>query len=470
MLAAMAATLPVRFAARTDVGRKRDHNEDNFLVDPKLSLFVVCDGMGGHAAGEEASRYAIHSLRNCIGENTERLDRYLKLGTKATHADRQEILHLLEAGINQASAAVNGEANRSPEKRGMGTTLVSALLIGREAFIAHVGDSRLYLFRDGSISQVTEDHSVENDLIRKKKLNPEQVGRIKNRRAITRAVGVYAYAEADTMVLEMLAGDRLLLCSDGLSNYFDKDPDELGQELAGPGEEDCVQRLIDVANARGGKDNITVVLISVGDAESRDEVRAKRLTLKREVLKNVPLFKVLKDRERMRLVQRFDVLTCEAGNAVMQQGEDGKELVIVLSGKLEVLRDGGRVATLEAGQHAGEMSLVRSQPRSATVRALERSELLVMSRKQFYSLVRDEPELAVKLLWQLSGSLADRLAETTRELGAVKAQNQAERKATDQKVNKDASQETSQQMGEPDLAAEVADRVSRPPPPPPTRG
>jgi PPM family protein phosphatase len=105
MLAAMAATLPVRFAARTDVGRKRDHNEDNFLVDPKLSLFVVCDGMGGHAAGEEASRYAIHSLRNCIGEQTALLDRYLKLGNKGTHADKQEILGLLETGINQASAA-----------------------------------------------------------------------------------------------------------------------------------------------------------------------------------------------------------------------------------------------------------------------------------------------------------------------------------------------------------------------------
>lgn len=441
----MAATLPVRFAARTDVGRKREHNEDNFLVDPKLSLFVVCDGMGGHAAGEEASRYAIHSLRNCIGEQTELLDRYLKLGSEATHADKQELLGVLEAGINQASSAVNSEANRSPEKRGMGTTLVCALLVGREAFVAHVGDSRLYLFRDGAISQVTEDHSVENDLIRKERLSADQVGRIKNRRAITRAVGVYAYAEADTMVLELLAGDRLLLCSDGLSNYFDNDPEELGQELAAPAEDECVQRLIDVANERGGKDNITVVLISVGDAESRDEVRARQVSRKREVLKSVPLFKVLKDRERMRLVQRFDVLTCEAGNTVMRQGEEGKELVIVLSGTLEVLRDGGRVATLAAGQHAGEMSLVRSQPRSATVRALEQSELLVMTRKEFYSIVRDEPELAVKLLWQLSGSLADRLAETTRELGAVKARGHAT------------------------AADPPRDRASEPPPLPPTR-
>lgn len=424
----MAATLPIRFAARTDVGQKRDHNEDNFLVDPKLALFIVCDGMGGHAAGEVASRYAIHTLRNCVEKNAQVLDRYLEAASQTahtSHADQQEVLNMLEMGINQASATVNAEANRTPEKRGMGTTLVCALIAGRDAFIAHVGDSRLYLLRDGVLRQLTEDHSVENDLIRRNKLNDRQISRIKNQKAITRAVGVYAYAEPDKMVVELLAGDRLLLCSDGLSGYFEETPQEL-RDAMDESEEGAVGNLINAANDRGGKDNITVVVVTVGNEENRDEARARRISLKQQVLSKIPLFKVLKERELLRLMRRFETVSCEAGNAVMHQDKEGRELYVVMSGELEVLRDGRKVATLRTGEHVGEMALVRSQPRSATVRAVENSELLVLRRNEFYAIVRDEPELAVKLLWQLSGALADRLAETTRELGIARAGAQAQ--------------------------------------------
>jgi CRP-like cAMP-binding protein len=140
----------------------------------------------------------------------------------------------------------------------------------------------------------------------------------------------------------------------------------------------------------------------------------------------MPLFRPLNDREILRVLQVTDVLTYKPGEVVITEGEKGEELFIVLSGQLKVTRNGADVATLPQGAHVGEMALVRSQPRSATVTAEQLSELMVIRRQEFFEILRKEHQLAVKLLWQFTGVLADRLAETTRELGAAKEELAAE--------------------------------------------
>jgi CRP-like cAMP-binding protein len=255
--------------------------------------------------------------------------------------------------------------------------------------------------------------------------------------------------------MDLLQGDRFLLCSDGLSGYFEEELEQLGKFLGEPDADSVVKQLIDWANEHGGKDNITSVIVTLGDASNRDEGRAKKLQLKREILARMPLFRPLNDREILRVLQVTDVITYKPGEVVITEGEKGEELYIVLSGQLKVSRNGADVATLPPGAHVGEMALVRSQPRSATVVAESISELMVIRRQEFFEILRKEHQLAVKLLWQFTGVLADRLAETTRELGAAKEELAAE----------DITSEIFAEDEEEDRKT----LVNPPPPPPPSR-
>jgi serine/threonine protein phosphatase PrpC len=420
------STPEIQFAALTDVGRVREHNEDNFLVDKKLGLFVVCDGMGGHAAGEVASALAVRTLHEEIKKEADLIQDYAKSSKGAAKVTKRDILNMLEFAVNRASNRVHSEAAKDAKKRGMGTTLVCLLVINKEAFIIYVGDSRVYVLRDGVLEQLTEDHTVYNELIKRKKMPREQVEQLAQKNAITRAVGVYEHVEPDTLVLDLTAGDRFLLCSDGLCGYFEEDLEGLGKRLANPDADAAAKSLIDAANEKGGKDNITSVIVTVGDVTARDETRAKQLQLKREILARMPLFRPLNDREILRVLQVTDVSNYGNGETIISEGDKGEELFIVLSGHAKVMRNGAELATLNAGDHFGEMALVRSQPRSATVLSDGSSELMVIRRTEFFEILRKEHQLAVKLLWQFLGVLADRLADTSRELGAAKEELAAE--------------------------------------------
>jgi PPM family protein phosphatase len=419
-------TPEIQFAALTDVGRQREHNEDNFLVDKKVGLFVVCDGMGGHAAGEVASALAVRTLHEEIKKEADLVRDYLAGGTGGARVSKRDLMNMLEFAVNRASNRVHAEAAKDPKKRGMGTTLVALLVVGTQAFMIYVGDSRIYLLRDGVLEQLTEDHTVRNELIKKRKMSREQVEKIAQKNAITRAVGVYEHAEPDSLVLDLVAGDRFLLCSDGLCGYFEEDLETLGRHLSDPNADKAARALIDAANEQGGKDNITAVIVTVGDVTSRDVTRAAQLQLKRETLARMPLFRPLSDREILRVLQVTDVATFQNGERVINEGETGEELFIVLSGQLKVQRGGADLATLKPGDHVGEMALVRSQPRSATVVSDGPSELMLIRRTEFFEILRKEHQLAVKLLWQFLGVLADRLADTSRELGAAKEELAAE--------------------------------------------
>ncbi|HEU4536869.1 MAG TPA: cyclic nucleotide-binding domain-containing protein, partial [Polyangiaceae bacterium] len=178
--------------------------------------------------------------------------------------------------------------------------------------------------------------------------------------------------------------------------------------------------LINLANERGGKDNITAVVIRVGAGTSADEARARRLALKRELLLRMPLFARLSERELLRVMQIADVRTAAPGEAVIREGDRGEELYIVLEGRLRVTRGGVLLNAFGPGDHVGEMALIRNSTRSATVTSEGDSELIVVRRRDFFEILRKEHELAVKLLWQFLGVLADRLDQTSQDLRSAR--------------------------------------------------
>lgn len=408
-------TAQLSFWPVTDVGRVRDHNEDAFLVDKKLQLFVVADGMGGHAAGEVASNMASRTVRDVVVGQRDALVEF-EQGHGGT--TRTDLLRLMESAVQQACSAVFQEGVKDETKRGMGTTLDALLLVGNRGFIAHVGDSRVYLYRQGSVHQLTEDHSLINELLRRGRLSREQIDKLQYKNAVTRAVGVYESVEVDTIDFDVLKGDRFLICSDGLHGYFEEA--ELAKLFAETPEEALAQRLVDLANERGGKDNITAIVVKVPDAEAGVDRLAREVNLKMEVLHRMPLFRFLTYQELVRVLNITHVRTYEPGDEIVAQGEAGDELFIVLTGNVQVEASGAPIASLGPGQHFGEMALIDKAPRSADVRALEPSSLLGIRRRDFFDIIRKDHAIAVKLLWSFLGVINERLRNTSRELGEAR--------------------------------------------------
>lgn len=244
-------------AALTDVGKVRDHNEDFFVLRPDLGLFMVCDGMGGHSAGEVASQLA----GQITSEFFDRIRRDPD-GTWPFRIDSAlgEEGSRLPVALRYANDRIREVASKDARKANMGTTAVAAFLKDEKSWIAHAGDSRAYLFRDGRIWPVTADHSLLGDFIRQKHPSQEEIDAFPYKNVISRALGPAADVKVDAAMLDMLPGDVLLLCCDGLHGLI-KDT-EMAEILAHEESlEKACKKLIDAANAAGGTDNITVVLV-----------------------------------------------------------------------------------------------------------------------------------------------------------------------------------------------------------------
>jgi CRP-like cAMP-binding protein len=226
-------------------------------------------------------------------------------------------------------------------------------------------------------------------------------------------------------MLELLPGDQFLLASDGLHGYINHNA-ELEPYFEEADGTRAASELIDLANNKGGKDNITAVLVRVGSADTNYADKARKLAAKRQALAGMPLFSKLQERELLRVMQVAEVLKFSAGEEVMREGERGDELFIVIEGTLQIVRGEQVLSEVGPGEHFGEMALIRSSPRSATVRAIDDAELIAIRRADFFAILRKEYELAVKLLWQFLGVLADRLDQTSRDLSTAKEELAAE--------------------------------------------
>lgn len=401
--------MEIKHWAATDVGRKRSHNEDNFLIDKNLNLFIVADGMGGHASGEVASALAVHTIRDVVQRERDLLTRIGDFDATA----QMELCTLLEYAVHSASAGIYHKAQQEPEKRGMGTTVVALLIIGQRGFIAYVGDSRIYLSRNGVVYPLTEDHSLMNELIRSGKVRADEFAvspyaNFKN--AMTRAVGVYEHVEVDILDFEILPGDAFLLCSDGLYDYLDDA--EIASNLALSNIEEIPGRFIDLANSRGGKDNVTALAVQVrGDAS-----RAAQLQFTVETLRGVKLFEGLTYQQLCKLMNISRVQNCHKGEVLAREGDEPGDLFVVLEGRATLSRGGNHFNTVSAGTLLGEADLVGTDTARTTITAESNGKLLRIGRRDLQELLRRDHALGSRLLWSLASELGRRLEDVQGQL------------------------------------------------------
>ena len=404
--------MEIKHWAATDVGRKRSHNEDNFLIDKNLNLFVVADGMGGHASGEVASALAVHTIRDVVFAERDLLTQYTDFDATA----QMELCTLLEFAVHSASARIFHKAQQEPEKRGMGTTVVALLVIGQRGFIAYVGDSRIYLSRNGVVYPLTEDHSLMNELIRSGKVQAGEFAsspyaNFKN--AMTRAVGVYEHVEVDILDFEILPGDAFLLCSDGLYDYLEDA--EIASNLAMSNTEEIPGRFIDMANSRGGKDNVTALVVQVApDASSA--TRAAQLNFTVETLRRIPLMDQLSYQQLCKIMNIARMQPCRQGEIVCREGTAGADLYAVLDGSVTLTRSGTPITTIQAGSCFGETDLTLGELCRATATADKPGKLLKIGRRDILEVLRRDPPLATKLLWNLARELGKRAEEAQIQL------------------------------------------------------
>jgi protein phosphatase len=240
--------------AFSDVGRAREVNEDAFVVDERLALFAIADGMGGHAAGEVASWTAIEALRAAVASG-----------------------RAVNDAVGAANDAVLEKASDRPELQGMGTTMTAAVVASaRQLLIGHVGDSRAYLVHGGALSRLTEDHSLVEELVREGRLTPEQADAHPQRAIVTRALGMEPGVEVDLYTVPVEPGDRLVLCSDGLNTMIrERDIERIARSEADP--QRSAELLVDAANEAGGEDNITVVVIDVLEVDEPEAIDPEAL-------------------------------------------------------------------------------------------------------------------------------------------------------------------------------------------------
>jgi serine/threonine protein phosphatase PrpC len=242
----------------TDPGKKRANNEDAYLVNDGLGLYAVADGVGGGEAGEVASRIAVDTIAGTMPDRLGDKDRTPP--SEVRSGDVPELAAFRHA-VTLANRNIREEAGKNPARTGMGTTLTALLLARKRVFLAHIGDSRAYRLRGGTLAQLTNDHSLVAEQVRAGLLTAAQARMSPYRHVITQALGIDREAAPDLLEHPVMPGDTFLLCSDGLTEMVgDRD---IGTILAGSAPRDAARKLIDAANEQGGVDNITAVVVQV---------------------------------------------------------------------------------------------------------------------------------------------------------------------------------------------------------------
>ena len=318
---------------------------------------------------------------------------------------------VLSDAINAASSEVHRIARSDKGKAGMGTTIVVLAVLGDNAIVAHAGDSRAYLIRGGKAHEITEDHNMASHYVRLGLIAAEKAGTSRWASMLTRAIGFHEHVQVDTLHFVLSPDDMLLLCSDGLTRYLARN--EIAEVFAAQPISNVPHELIRQANARGGADNISVIVVQMppGQSERADDVISGMRTLT-----NIPLFKHLTFHELLRVMDLTSIRSCESGQIIVAEDDMSDTIFVSISGAVEVVKGGRKIAELPAGSVLGEMGLIDFEPRSASIVATKPTRLLAICRKDFFALLRRERTLGAKVLWGLCRVLNARLRDTSENL------------------------------------------------------
>jgi protein phosphatase len=252
----------IRCVGVTDTGRIREHNEDTIGTDPDIGLLVLADGMGGYNAGEVASGIAVRTVLSLIKEAVQRED--LTVADPGQGISRTGIL--LRDAIHRANQLIHHTSKTQSNCEGMGTTIVAGLFFDDRLTVAHVGDSRLYRWRAGQLEQITQDHSLLQELVARGFYSPQEAARAASKNYVTRALGVETSVDVDIRDVAVQPDDLYLLCSDGLSDMVEDEDIHLTISTFGANLETLARQLVLLSNDNGGRDNVSIVLVRVNDS------------------------------------------------------------------------------------------------------------------------------------------------------------------------------------------------------------
>lgn len=393
--------MTIRAHGICDPGKVRSNNEDAILIDEAMGLYLVSDGMGGHASGEVASSTTSAVVQQYVRENSATVRELLTQPN-----GRLEVVKLLTRAIQAACRDVYQRAAEKIELKGMGATVTLVYIVDRRGFMAHVGDSRLYLHRSGSVYQLSNDHTMAKDLVRDGLLSEEEAAQHGSANILVRAVGQNETVEVDTLHFDVLPGDTFLLCSDGLSGYF-KDPTALVPFLNHSDLQTIATRLVETANHLGGEDNVSVVVIRAAEPSSTPQFDSDATAQQQRALQSV-LFAGLEWTE-FRPVTRFaETRIVHTDELLVDLKQELRSLFVVLEGKVEFVGS-AIVRELKPGDTFGMEALLGSSLSGGRLHAVTPSVVLVVPVKKLNQWLEDSPSVGARVLRNLATSLWHRL-------------------------------------------------------------
>jgi len=392
----------------SDVGKRREHNEDRFVVDNDLQLYAVCDGMGGHAAGDVAAEQATTIVRREVRRRWAEFE-----AVRKGQRDPVTLEPLVIDVAQRACREVFEHAANTPGHGNMGCTLTMLVVAGTVAIMAHIGDSRLYLVRDGQLYQLSHDHTMAAEMVRDGGLSPIQLKRSRFRNVLTRALGTHESVQVDTLLLELFPGDGFMICSDGFSNAWD-DVSGLREALNKVSRHAVTHALVAEALERDGSDNITLVTAWVRTpAPESQAARVTDIERRLGALTRAFVFRDLDLRDIATVLSACESKKYPRGAKLLEPGELCDRLIIPVYGRLALIQPGK--APVEIGPDTVLAATTLLQPRESRcgVRALEPTRVLTLSRTAFLHLARSRPQLGVELFERLGQWLSAELDADT---------------------------------------------------------
>ncbi len=408
----------------TDIGKHRPNNEDWILDWPEKGLYVVADGMGGERHGEIAAQVAVDTVERYIVEHYSFVQTYRL--TKSDEA-RARIREALAAAAAAANEAVRREAEKRDAVGRMGTTLTALLVADTIGFVLHIGDSRLYLLRNATVSQVTADHTMGADYERKygKKATDidEQVAG-----TLTKALGIEREAAADITEIEVRPHDRFMLCTDGIHRYLsDTVKQSIVHALAVPGitpiEEKqfldkAIRLLVDEVYRAGADDNLSAILVAVREADPQTKAE-EHLQDVAGVARSFPLFVAFDDLLMERLVHASEVRAHDRYEIISFPLRPEGEILVLIEGQLSVLRKSKQIDVIGPGGIIGEVAFFSEKPVNYTLFVDKPSTFLVVRRSVVEALLTEEPQAMARFLWEVCRVMAGQIITSVSHIEKV---------------------------------------------------
>ena len=391
-----------RGVGQSHSGRTRRRNDDVVFVDDELGLYVVGDGMGAHDKSEMAARQAVRAA-------VEEIRARLAERPEDDSLDREGLVALARRASLAACHDVYLLASTDEERSGLIASMTLVLVRGQFAAIAHVGDARAYLLRDGAAIQLTVDHRLPSGLAQT--ADDEGAGPAGYGPPLTRALGIKPVVPVDAFGIDLAAGDRIVLCSDGLTRHI---PDDgwLATQLEGDALDAIAEELIAHANEAGGQDNVSIVLVALEPSANDPpppSQRVRQLSGRLHALGSVFLFRQLPIGLLSRIITYCQVRRVGADETLFEEGDRCDRLFVVAEGSLKLVEKGTVVGELEAGAHTGSTTLLHPRPARASLVSVEPSTVITLDSERFWVLVKSRPWLGVNLLERLVEELGREL-------------------------------------------------------------